>query len=347
MPWKDVLERGLGSLGKAGVCQAFGLPAASVAEAFGDLPIVGPGGYDAVAGGGLLEVFPGGKAVRNGPSIELLFVGDRLYEVRLNFRDTAGVDLGAKAIAEATEVEAEEVKDHLGRKLGRVVDGDLVIEYLEEKWYGRTLKTLVFASVQIREFVDSARGTREKAEISIAEGDGFFGKWKFEEALESYRAAAGAMDSLGLAHVKQALMLTRLERFDEVGTAVRKALEVSAEPRVRAEALGLLAVTALYDEDKAAALGHFRKAAATDPANGFFEMSAKELESGEYATDRVARTAARMECLKKKSFKSTFRGLLARGNFPDMKTYFDVLKKAKSDPAFDKLKKDASRGECN
>ncbi len=345
-PWKDKLEKAASGVGAAGICGLFGQTSSKVAGLFAGTPMVGPGGHDSVKGGGLLELFFAEKATRPGPSMEMLFVGDKLYEVRLNYRETEAADLEAKGIGEVLEGEPESLKDSLGRKITRFVDGDVVVDFVEESWYGRTLKTLVLSSSQVRQALLPSFDNYDKAMSSMASGDGEFGKWKFEGALEKYVEAAETMDTLGLAHVKQALMLTRLEEFEKVEKAARRALQVSTENRVRAEAQGLLAVTALYNGDSGAALAHFKEAAAADIANSFFSMSASELESGEYATARVARTAARMECLKKKTYKSTFRGLLARGNFPDNQTYFDVLKKAMADPKFAKLKKDASRGEC-
>jgi hypothetical protein len=344
--WRDKLSTVAGKLGANSVCAIFGNAPSKVAAAFGDLPVVGPGGLDEVRGGGLIEVFPTGTANRRGPSMEFAFVGDHLFEVRLKYRDTEGKDVGEKMLTEVFGNNVDSGKDFLGRKFVRFMDGDVVIELIEEKWYGRTLKTIVLASAQIREFLAPEREKIKDVIKSMVAGDALFGKWKFDDALVSYRKAADEMPEYGAAHVKQALMLARLEKFEEVEMAAKKALEVSAEKSVRAEALGLLGVTALFNGSTDNALEYFKQAASTDPANEFFRMSAREIETGEYATDRVARTAARMECLKKKGYKSTPKGLLARGNFPDMKTYFKKLQTAKSDPKFAKLKKDASRGEC-
>ncbi len=344
--WREKLFAVADKLGVNSVCAIFGKAPSAVAAAFGDLPVVGPGGLDEVKGGGLIEVFPTGKANRRGPSMEFAFVGDSLFEVRLKYRDTEGKDVGEKMLAEVFGDSVDSGKDFLGRKFVRFMDGDVVIELVEEKWYGRTLKTIVLASVQIREFLAPQSEKIEKVIKSMEAGDALFGKWKFDDALTSYRKASDGMPEYGAAHVKQALMLTRLEKFEEVEKVAKKALEVSAENRVRAEALGLLGVTALYNGSTDSALEYFKQAASADSANEFFRMSAKELETGDYATERVARTAARMECLKKKGYKSTPKGLLARGNFPNMKTYFKKLKAAKRKPKFKKLKKAASRGEC-
>ncbi len=344
--WRDKLSSVAGKLGANSVCAIFGNAPSKVAAALGDLPVVGPGGLDEVRGGGLIEVFPTGTANRRGPSMEFAFVGDRLFEVRLKYRDTEGKDVGEKMLAEVFGDNVDSGKDFLGRKLVRFMDGDVVIELVEEKWYGRTLKTIVLASAQIREFLAPEREKIKGVVKSMEAGDALFGKWKFDDALVLYRKAANRMPEYGAAHVKQALMLTRLEKFKKVEKAAKKALEVSSENRVRAEALGLLGVTALFNGSTDNALAYFKQAASIDPANEFFRMSAREIETGEYATERVARTAARMECLKKKGYKSTPKGLLARGNFPDMKTYFKKLQAAKSDPLFAKFKKDAARGEC-
>ena len=344
--WRDKLFAVADKLGVNSVCTIFGSAPSAVAAAFGDLPVVGPGGVDEVRGGGLIEVFPTGKANRRGPSMEFAFVGNRLYEVRLKYRDTEGKDVGEKMLSEVFGDDVDSGKDFLGRKFVRFMDGDVVIELVEEKWYGRTLKTIVLASVQIREFLEPEREKIKDVIKSMEAGNALFGKWKFDDALTSYRKASDGMPEYGAAHVKQALMLTRLEKFEEVEKAAKKALEVSSENRVRAEALGLLGVTALFNGSTDNALEYFNQAASTDSANEFFQMSAKELETGNYSTERVARTAARMECLKKKGYKSTPKGLLARGNFPNMKTYFKKLKAAKRKPKFKKLKKDASRGEC-
>ena len=278
--------------------------------------------------------------------MEFAFVGNRLFEVRLMYRETEGKDVGEKMLSEVFGDDVDSGKDFLGRKFVRFMDGDVVIELVEEKWYGRTLKTIVLASVQIREFLKPEREKIKDVVRSMEAGNALFGKWKFDDALSSYRKASDGMPEYGAAYVKQALMLTRLEKFEEVEKAAKKALEVSSENRVRAEALGLLGVTALFNGSTDNALEYFNQAASADPANEFFQMSARELETGDYSTERVARTAARMECLKKKGYKSTPKGLLARGNFPSMKTYFKKLNAAKNDPRFKKLKKDASRGEC-
>ena len=73
----------------------------------------------------------------------------------------------------------------------------------------------------------------------------------------------------------------------EGAKAADRALEKSRESRVRAQAEGLKAVAALRAGDRASALSLFKAAAALDPAEALFPMSAGELESGKYAVERA------------------------------------------------------------
>ena len=59
-----------------------------------------------------------------------------------------------------------------------------------------------------------------------------------------------------------------------------------------------------------------------------YATSANELKTGDYDPARVAKTAARMSCLKSNPDWST-KGLLARGNFPDNKVYARQQKRAR------------------
>jgi tetratricopeptide (TPR) repeat protein len=228
----------------------------------------------------------------------------------------------------------------------RLADNDVAIEFIEEEWYKRKLKTVVIASASMRGAVESSRTNREAAEKELVAGDAALAKWDVKDALARFTAASDRMPSYGYAYARQGLALTRLEKFDEVEKVARKALEVSTESRARAEAFGLLAVAALFKGDVAKAISSFESAAAADPANAFFAMSAGELKTGTYTVDRVARTAARMECRGDKGLKATEQGLLARGNFPSLGKYFEAIGKAKSDPAFAKAKKEFAKREC-
>jgi len=344
-PWKKLLTAALGKVGGKGVCDLFGASPATLADAFAGKPQVGPGGYDLLKGGGLLEVFPVGEPDRRGPSMEYLFVGDKLYEVRFNYWDTAK-KLEAKAFGEVFEEPDDKPGDHLGRKLTEFVDGDVAIDVIEEKWYGRKLTTLALTSVKVRAALAADLEQRNKAEKLIAEGEALFGSRKYEDAIAKFDEASKTLPRLGKALVKKALALTRTEDFEGVEAAARKVLEISREQRTRAEAYGLIALAALFNGDKDKAIAQFKAAAEADLANSLFAISYKELETGEYEMARVALTAARMECLTKKKITGTDKGLLARGNFPDFGTYFKVMRKAKRDPKFDRRKSDYLKYEC-
>jgi tetratricopeptide (TPR) repeat protein len=346
LPWREHLETASKAVSADGPCGLFGASAAKVSGALKALPQVGPSGYDLIPGGELLEVFPTGKAERRGPSMEFLFVGGKLFEIRLSYRESVPLGVSAGEFGDLLGAKPEKTTDYLNRKVQRLTDNDVAIEFVEEKWYGFTLKTVVLASVSMRGAVESGRADREAAEKELVAGDAALAKWDIKGALERFTAASDRMPSYGYAYARQGLVQTRLEKFDDVEKVARKALEVSTENRARAEAFGLLAVAALFRGDVARAISSFESAEAADPANGFFAMSANELKTGVYTVDRVARTAARMECRGDKGLKATEQGLLARGNFPNLGKYFEAIGKAKSDPAFAKSKKEFAKREC-
>lgn len=346
LPWREHLEAIAAAVGAGSPCGMLGASPQKIAEALRAFPQVGPCGLDFYPGGGLLEAFPAGKADRRAPNMEFQFVGDRLFEVRLNYRETIPLETGAKELGELFGVKPSKTKDYMGRKVSGVADGDLVVELVEEDWYGRKLRTVVFASAAVRAALATDRSHGEIAQKELAAGDAALAKWEVQKALDHYESAADHVPAFGYAYVKQGVALTRLERFDDVERVARRALEVSGEHRAHAEAFGLLAVVALFRGDVGKGIENFESAAKTDAANGFFASSAEELRTGVYAVDRVARTAARMECRGEKGLKATEKGLLARGNFPSMEKYFAVLSKASVDPAFKKAKKEFARWEC-
>ncbi|MFO8070236.1 MAG: tetratricopeptide repeat protein [Polyangia bacterium] len=343
-PWKGWLSS-LGA-GKDGVCTLFGRSAEEISAELGEHPTVGPSGIDLIPGGRLLEVFPEGETGRRQPAARLLFAGGKLFEIRLEYRDALAGKVDGDELEELLDEPLEKTTDTLGRDVVRYGDGDMLVERVAEKWYGRTLESLVFASKQLRESLGEDLERREKALATLAEGDAALARKKHEEALEKYGEVAEKTPSLGRAHVKRATALVRLERFEEVPGAARKALEVSRDQSARADARGLLGVAALHAGEEDRALSHYKAAAKEDPANDLFPLSVKELENHEYQTDRVALTAARMECLKKKKIEASHEGLLARGNFPSLGVYFDALEKARRDGRWKSLFKSYVRMEC-
>jgi tetratricopeptide (TPR) repeat protein len=345
-PWKDRVGAIAKAASKPGVCGVFGMSPQAVAAALNDLPQVAQSGYDLVAGGGLLEAFPGGKLDRRAPSAELLFVGDGLFEIRLNYLDTEKDALDEKAMKKALGDPLESVTDELGHKVVRFKDGDVIVERVEKKWYGRTHLTLVLASALARQALAAERENGTKAEAKFEEGEAGFAARAYDKAVAAYEAAEKLVPSYGLAYAREGLVLVRTERFEEGAKVADKALAASRESRVRAQAEGLKAVAALRVGDKAAALARFKDAAGLDPAEALFAMSATELETGKYAVERVAVTAARMSCMDKKKNEWSAEGLLARGNFADTKSYFAALVEAKKNPRYKSLYKIYTKTEC-
>ncbi|MDD5310045.1 MAG: tetratricopeptide repeat protein [Deltaproteobacteria bacterium] len=345
-PWKDRVATLVAAASKPGVCGVFGMSPRAVAAALKDLPQIAPNGYDLVAGGGLMEAFPGGKPDRRAPSAEFLFVGNGLYEIRLNYLDTGKGALNEEEMKKILGEPAESLTDELGRKVVRFKDGDVVVERVEKKWYGRTHLSLVLASASARRSLAAERAGSVKAEAKLEEGETEFAARRYDKALAAYREAEKLVPSYGLAYVREGLVLVRTERFEEGAKAGDKALGASRENRVRAQAEGLKAVAALRAGDKATALERFKSAASLDPAEALFPMSAGELETGKYAVERVAVTAARMSCMDTKKNEWTADGLLARGNFVDTKSYFAALVEAKKSPKYKSLYKLYAKIEC-
>jgi tetratricopeptide (TPR) repeat protein len=345
-PWREELAAFLKQGGTASVCGLLGTGTGPLAQAAGERVRVGPGGFDLLPGAELLEVFVPAKPDRRSPAFRFLFASGGLGEIQLDYRDSVKAGPDPKALATLFGSEAETLTDHLGRKITRLADGDLIVELWEEKWYGRTLRRLVFAGRGFRSAFEAGREQRERAEKLVAEGDSLLQRHKYEEALDTFKQAVEARPGFGLALLRQALALMRLERFDEVIPAANRVLAESREPSVRADARGILGVATLFGGDKAGALEHYRAAAAEDPANPLFAISVKELETGEHEMSRVALTAARMECRQKGKLDGSVEALLARGNFADSSTYFTALKKASRDGRWNTTRKQYVQMEC-
>jgi tetratricopeptide (TPR) repeat protein len=345
-PWRDRLAGALEAAGTASICGLLGSSPEVVTRTAGDRTRIGPAGYDLLRGAELLEVFVPDKPDRRSPCLRYLFAGGALGEIQLDYRDSVTAGPNAKALAALFEAGPENLTDHLGRKIARFIDGDLVVELWEEKWYGRTLRRLVFAGRGFREAFETGREARERAEKLVAEGDLLLGRRKYEEALAVFGQAVEAQPGNGLGLLRQALALMRLERFEEVVPAAERVLANSREASVRADARGLLGVAALRAGDKAGALAHYQAAAAEDLVNPLFAISVAELETGEHEMSRVALTAARMECRQKGKLDGSVEALLARGNFSDSRTYFKALGKAQKDGRWNATRKQYIQMEC-
>jgi tetratricopeptide (TPR) repeat protein len=345
-PWRKHLEAVLAAGGHDGLCALFGTSPSIVVGALKDLPHTVPTGYDPIPGGKVFEVFPGGKAVRRAPTMEFLFVRDRLFEIRLKYGASGAPGLSADLFNELLGDRREAPADLQKRKLSFYIDDDLLIEkYRKTDKYRRVFNEIVLSSKTVRDSMAAAVDVRNQAEAAFAKGMGQFSRRKWDKAIESYQNARNLVPGLGNAYVFEAIIQIRQEHFDDASALAERAVELSRDGRVQAEAKGVLAVSALYHRHKDKAITLFREAAALDPANGEFGTSAEELLSGKYASSRVAKTAARMSCKdkskkkrrsrkKKKEKAWTTDGLMARGNFPDKDTYYDALRKVKKKRGF-------------
>ncbi len=345
-PWRDRLAAALDAAGASSICGLLGAKPEVVVRSAGDRKRIGPAGYDLLPGVEMVEVFVPDKPDRRSPAMRYLFAGGALGEIQLDYRDSVSTGPDFDDLVTSLDVAPETLTDHLGRKITRFADGDLLVEQWEEKWYGRTLRRLVFAGRGFREAFESGREARENAEKLVAEGEGLLGRRKHEEALAAFVKAAEATPGYGTALLRQALALMRLEKFDELVPAANRVLAESREASVRADARGLLGVAALFARDKAAALAHYKAAAEEDPVNPLFAISVKELETGEHDMSRVALTAARMECRQKGKIDGSVEALLARGNFADSSAYFKALGKAQKNGRWNATRKQYIQMEC-
>jgi tetratricopeptide (TPR) repeat protein len=164
--------------------------------------------------------------------------------------------------------------------------------------------------------------------ISFKRGMDYFTQKQSKRAIDQFRKAVQAVPSMGMAYIFEGITWLQSENFEKAAQAADKVVENSKDDRAKAGAHGLHAVIALYNGDVMSAELLFRKAAELDPTDPEFSTSVKELSSGRYAPERVAKTAARMSCLSQKREWSQ-KGLLARGNFPDNKTYMRAKNRSK------------------
>lgn len=344
--WKDQIDTLIRAAGKNGVCDLFGITSEAAASAYKGVARSEVSGYDLIKGGSVLEIFPGGKADRAEPTMELLFLGDKLFEIRLKYGQLSSSDMPDKSIEKILGKPFETGKDHLKRQFDRYVDGDLIVEYLEKKdRYRRVFHELVFASQVIRAAIISDENLRRQAEAAYEQGIDERNLRNFDKAIEKFNEARRLIPGMGMANIWEAWIQLHQENFAKVQELAEKTLKMSRDIRARAEAEGLLAVTSLFAGDAKGALKHYQDAAKIDPAKPVFKESITELESGNYRPTRVAMTAARIKC--KDSVESwTTEGLLARGNFPSQQAYLKAVESVKSDPNYKKEFKIWEQWEC-
>lgn len=357
-PWHDELATMLTTVMTSGVCGLLGRDAKSISEQMGALSAQPLTGYDLLPDGQVLEFFPIAGTSRPGPSLELIFAADGLLELRFDYGDRAGMSLDSTAWAKALGAPKTRVDDQ-GRKVERFVDGDVVIELLEKRdKYRRVFRELRFSSQPMSKSLGRILEARQKVEDALARGRELRGERRFDEARKSFEKAQNLAPDAGQARVWLGMLALPEERFEEVEQQANAAFKTSRDRRVQAEAKGLLAVVSLYNGQVDEARARFGDAATMDPANGELLQSVRELQSKTYAPERVAKTAARLECMAKAKEKAkkkrgmsklppwTEKGLLARGNFPDRAAYDKALSPALNKSEFKNAKKMWASWEC-
>ncbi len=328
-PWFDKIKKAAASAKTDSICGLFGMSQESIAGGLTSEPHYGPTGYDLIPKGTLYEVFPLGEAKRRAPTMEFLFSDGRLFEIHLKYKMEAAKKIKRDIFKSLLGKPVMDKKDTLDREVARYQDGDLaIIHYKKVDAYDREFNDIIFRSRPVTEQLREELTQREKAIVAFERGMEYFTQKQTKRAVGQFKKAVKAIPSMGAAYVFEGITWIQVEEFEKAAQAADKVVENSTDDRAKAGAHGLHAVIALYSGDVMSAELLFRKAAELDPTDKEFSTSAEELSSGKYAPARVAKTAARMSCLKKKRFWSQ-KGLLARGNFPDDKTFTRAKNKAK------------------
>lgn len=329
IPWSDKLGKVVQSVDADSICGLFGLAPEAVTAGLSGEASFGPTGYDLLPKGGVFELFPMGKAKRRAPSIEFVFSNDQLIEIHFNYKMEAADKLNTDLFKPLLGSPKMDKKDPLDRQVARYEDDDLlIIHYEKTDAYQRKFNHIIFRSAPLALTLKEELEQREKAVESFDRGMAYFTQKQTKRAIDQFHNAVKTVPSMGIAYIFEGITWLQVEEFEKAAKAADKAVENSVDDRAKAGAHGLHAVIALYSGDTMSAELLFRKAAELDPTDPEFTTSAEELSSGKYAPDRVAKTAARMSCLKKNRTWSQ-KGLLARGNFPDNKTYLRAYKKVK------------------
>ncbi len=334
-PWKEHIATLVDGTEAKGICGLVKASPALVEKLFAKQTHIGPTGFDLLKGGEIFKMYPTEQTHRVAPSVSFVFVNDALYEIHFDYKgevaDKLPLDLFKSSFSDTFSQTGADGKD----QKTSFVDGDtLVNRNFKKDIYERVTNRIVFASKGIKAKLGNRNKKRLSAEVSVEKGISLLGQKKFTEAAEAFRKARRDIPSFGGSYTWEGIALLQQERFDAVEVAAKKALEVTADRRSKAEASGLLAVVALYNGDKAKAVELFGKASELDPTNGEFESSTKELTSGKYEHSRVAKTAARLKCLDGNSGIGTRKGILARGNFPDSETYKKVFGEVEGNKTF-------------
>ena len=337
--WRNTLDALAAATDKTAICGLFGLTKEAVVTAMRDTPNFGPTGYDLLPRSTVFEVFPEGKAERRAPSMELLFMDDLLYEIRMKFGMSNGDKLDPNMFKAALGAPKSVNGDPLQREIKSYTDGDMIVFwYKKTDAFNRVFNEVVFSSRIIRAGIEKELKNRSEAQILYEQGMALFNQKQSMRAVDKFKKARKIVPAMGSAYIFEGIALLQNEQFDQIEGIAAQAFQNSTDDRARAGAKGLQAVVALYNGDKETALALFKNADGLDPADPEFATSIEELKSGNYDPARVAKTAARMDC-RRTHPEWSVKGLLARGNFPDNGTFQkakrDAKKTAEYKSAFD------------
>ncbi len=345
IPWQDTLNTLLTRLDQTHLCQAFGASPKEVTAALEGSATYGPTGYDLLEDATVIELFPAETAKRNAPSIELIFIQEKLYKIHLQYGQSQAKTFGREVLEQILGQAEESGTDQLNRTYSTFVDGDLRIRMLERTdRYKRVFQSLFLSDGKFEPDPSEMEERALKAEAAQVLGMDNFNIKDYKEALKHLTWAQKLVPQYGAAYVMAGLIHLRKEAFDEVEAIAEKILRRSTDDRARANAEGLRAVVSMFKGDRTEALGHYQNAKELDPLNEIFANSIKELKSGTYKAAEVAKTAARLSCRTKQGWTS--QGLFARGNFPSRKTYLGALRKAKTDKKYKKTLEQWKQWEC-
>ena len=334
--WRDRLDTLASAAGKSSLCELFGMTKEDAVTALQGTPNFGPTGYDLMPRSTVFELFPLGKAERRAPSMELLFLDDLLYEVRMKFGMSNADNLDPDMFKALLGAPKSVSGDPLNREIKIYTDEDMIIHwYKKTDAFKRVFNEVVFASRPIRGDLKKELKARSAAQIAFEQGMALYNQKQVMRAIDKFRKARKIVPAMGSAYIFEGIALLQNEQFDKIDAVAQKAFENSTDDRARAGAKGLQAVVALYNGDKDSALAFFKNANGLDPTDPEFSTSVEELKTGEYDPARTAKTAARMEC-RFDHPEWSVKGLLARGNFPDNATFLKAKRKFRKKPEYKK-----------
>lgn len=340
--WDKYIKRAVSHFGGLTVCDILGLDAKSIRQAFDDVTTNFSTGYDGLPGGSAVELYPSGETSGIVPRISFVFFKDKLFRVIFEYRNQQDIDIEMARFEELWGMEAQRVslpEQHIVA----IDDGEIRLELVEDR-IGKKDRRLVISDLKVDEKLAQQLDAVWKATQKTAEGDRLFNQEAFEQAAKKYIEATQVNDAYAAGFIGLANAQMRLEDFDAASKNASHAAKVSEDTRLIAKAYRMIAIAMLYAKNIDQAVLALKKAVQNDRSVKEYVTALKELETGSYGTERVARNAARLSCLKTQ--RASAQGVLVRGNFVGTKEFFSALRNAKKDIQFETLKRRYVLKEC-